>query len=58
MRQTDLCEKTGLKKSVVNGYVKQKWQPKKGNIYKMAKALNVSEMWLAGYDVPIEALEF
>ena len=28
--------------------------PKQESLYKMAKVLNVSEMWLAGYDVPME----
>lgn len=54
MRQSDLCELTGLKKSSVNGWIKQNWQPKQEALYKMAKVLGVSEMWLAGYDVPME----
>lgn len=54
MKQIDLCEKTGLRKSSVNGWIKQNWQPKQNALYLMAKALNVSEMWLAGYDVPME----
>ena len=54
MKQVDLCEKTGIKKSSINGWIKQNWQPKQDSLYKMAKALDVSEMWLAGYDVPKE----
>lgn len=54
MKQVELCEKTGIKKSSVNGWVKQSWQPKQESLYKMAKVLDVSEMWLAGYDVPKE----
>lgn len=54
MKQVELCEKTGIKKSSVNGWVKQSWQPKQESLYKMAKVLDVSEMWLAGYDVPME----
>lgn len=54
MKQVELCEKTGLKKASVNGWIKQNWQPKQDSLYKMAKALDVSEMWLAGYDVPME----
>lgn len=54
MKQVELCEKTGIKKSALNGYVKQNWQPKQESLYKMAKVLDVSEMWLAGYDAPME----
>ena len=54
MKQVELCERTGIKKSSVNGWIKQNWQPKQDSLYKMAKVLDVSEMWLAGYDAPIE----
>lgn len=54
MKQVELCERTGIKKSSVNGWIKQNWQPKQDSLYKMAKVLDVSEMWLAGYDVPME----
>ena len=54
MKQVELCEKTGIKKSSINGWVKQNWQPKQIALMKMAKVLDVSEMWLAGYDVPME----
>lgn len=54
MRQIELAEKTGLTRSSINNWSTQRWQPKQNAIYLMAKALNVSEMWLAGYDVPME----
>lgn len=54
MKQVELVEKTGLTKSAINNWLSQRWQPKQDALYKMAKALNVSEMWLAGYDVPME----
>lgn len=54
MKQVELVEKTGIKKSSINNWIGQRWQPKQDAIFKMAKALNVSEMWLAGYDVPME----
>ena len=54
MKQVELCEKTGIKKSSINGWIKQNWQPKQESLYKMAKVLDVSEMWLAGYDTPME----
>ncbi len=52
--QVDLVEKTGIKKASINSWVKQRWQPKQESLLKMARALDVSEMWLAGYDVPME----
>lgn len=54
MKQIELCELTGISKSSLNAYVKQNWQPKQNAIAKMSSVLDVSEMWLAGYDVPME----
>lgn len=54
MKQVELCEKAGVKKSSLNHWINQKWQPKQAPLMKMARALDVSEMWLAGYDVPME----
>ena len=54
MKQVELSERTGLSKGALNNWVKQRWQPKQTPLMKMAKALDVSEMWLAGYDVPME----
>ena len=53
-KQVDLVERTGIAKSSINAWVKQNWQPKQKPLAKMAKVLDVSEMWLAGYDVPME----
>lgn len=54
MKQVELCEKTGIKKSSINNWLAQRWQPKQDALMRMAKILDVSEMWLAGYDVPME----
>ncbi|MBQ9700101.1 MAG: helix-turn-helix transcriptional regulator [Lachnospiraceae bacterium] len=54
MKQVELCERTGIKKASVNNWLAQRWQPKQDAIMKMARVLDVSEMWLAGYDVPME----
>jgi len=54
MKQIELAEKTGLSKGSINSWLRQRWQPKQPAILAMAKALDVSEMWLAGYDVPME----
>lgn len=56
-KQVDLVERTGIAKTSVNGWVKQNWQPRQKALMKMAKVLDVSEMWLAGYDVPMERPE-
>lgn len=53
-KQVDLVERTGIAKASINGWVKQNWQPRQKALMKMAQVLDVSEMWLAGYDVPME----
>lgn len=53
-RQTDLSNETGLNKSTISRYVSGECEPKADAIGKLASALNVSEMWLWGYDVPME----
>lgn len=53
-KQVDLVERTGIPKNSINAWVNQKYQPKQNSLMKMAKVLGVSEMWLAGYDVPME----
>lgn len=54
MRQSDLVERTGIGKTSINGWYYQRYQPKQKALALMARALNVSEMWLAGCDVPME----
>lgn len=54
MKQVELAEKTGIRKGTINNWVLQRYQPKQKPLNIMAKALDVSEMWLAGYDVPME----
>ena len=54
LRQTDLVEKSGVNKGALSSYISGRYQPKQENIYRLAKALNVSEAWLMGADVPME----
>ena len=54
LKQCDLCEKSGVPKSSLSLYLKGAYEPKQDRIYSMAIALNVSEAWLMGYDVPME----
>ena len=53
MRAVDLTEKTGVPKSAVSFYLAGKSKPKADRLYKIAQALDVSETWLLGYDVPM-----
>ena len=52
--QAELCEITGIPKSAMSQYVSGKFVPKQTRIYLLAKALNVNEAWLMGYDVTRE----
>lgn len=54
MKQIELAERTGISQQKINPWINQRWQPKQDSLYKMAKVLDVSELWLAGYDVPME----
>jgi len=49
-RPVDLCRETGISKSLVSQYLGGTRLPKHGKIYLIAKALNVDEAWLMGYD--------
>lgn len=50
MTQSELCEKTGIPKSAMSQYVSGAFTPKQERTYLIAKALNVNESWLLGYD--------
>lgn len=54
MKQIDLVNKAGLDRSQISNYLSGKYEPKQKAINKLAVALDVSEMWLWGYDVPME----
>ena len=54
MKQSDLSRITGLDKGSIHHYLTGKYEPKSRAIQKMASALSVQEMWLWGYDVPME----
>ena len=53
-KQVDLVRETGIDKGSISNYLAGRYEPKADAIYKLATALNVSEMWLWGYDVPKE----
>lgn len=54
LKQSDLVKKTGISKGALSSYISGRYVPKQNNIFLIAKALNVSESWLMGNDVPLE----
>ena len=54
MKQYELCKLANVPKSSLSLYLSGAYEPKQDRVYDMAKALNVSEAWLMGYDVPME----
>lgn len=62
LRQVDIlklaepfCKKFGLKlgKNEISQYVSGKVEPRQDKLSLLGMALNVSEVWLMGYDVPM-----
>lgn len=53
--QSELCEKTGIPKSAMSQYISGSFKPKQERTYLIAKALNVNEAWLMGFEtIPME----
>ena len=52
-RAVDLVELTGIPKVTMSYYLNGKTEPKADRIYLLAKELDVDEVWLMGYDVPM-----
>lgn len=53
-KQADLVRETGLDRGSISSYLSGKYEPKQKAIYKLSQALDVSEAWLLGYEVPME----
>ena len=53
-KQADLVRDTGLNRGTISRYLSGEVEPRQDAAYKLALALNVSETWLWGYDVPKE----
>lgn len=58
MTQQELSNITGLDKSAISCYLSGKYIPAQMSTYKIAKALDVSEAWLMGFDVPMERIQY
>lgn len=54
MKQIELATRSGISKYSISHYLKGDWEGKQDTVYELARALNVSEAWLMGYDVPAE----
>lgn len=57
MKAVELSEKSGISKSQISCYLSGKYNPKAPALYRMGVALDVSELWLSGYDVPMDRPE-
>ena len=53
LNQMDVSKRTKIGVSSLSQYINGKVSPKQDRIYILAKALDVSEAWLMGYDVPM-----
>ena len=53
MKQAELITLTGINKGALSSYLAGRYEPKQKNLHALARALNVTEAWLMGYDVPI-----
>lgn len=57
LTQSELSQLSGVSKSSISRYISGAWKAKQDTLYDLARALNVSEAWLMGYDVPMERQE-
>ena len=57
MKAVDLMQAAGVPKSAISFYLAGKSKPKAERLYKIAQALNISEAWLLGYEVPMDRSE-
>ena len=56
IKPIELAEKTGIDKSKISSYMSGRYKAKQDGVYLLAQALNVSEVWLMGYDAPMESI--
>lgn len=57
MRQSELARLTDIDRGSISNYLSGRYEPKTSAISKMSKVLDVSEMWLYGYDYPKQRSE-
>ncbi len=56
MKPIDLANKSQINKATISQYLSGRYKAKQDNIYILAKALDVNEAWLMGYDVKIDRI--
>lgn len=56
MKQVDLVEKTGLDKILLSKYLSGISNARQDKLTTLAEALQVNEIWLMGYDIPMESI--
>lgn len=54
MKQVELCEKTKLSSGLINKYLKGKAFARQDKLSILAEALDTNEVWLMGYNVPMD----
>ncbi len=58
IKPVELAQSTGLSKSTISHYMSGYSKPKSDKLFILAKALDVSEPWLMGLDVPMDRNEY
>lgn len=54
LTQAEISKKTGIPKSTLSMYISGEREPKQVRLSAIADAFCVSEVWLMGYDVPMQ----
>ena len=54
IKQVDLVHKTGIDKTLINKYLAGVSNARQDKLTLLAESLDVNEIWLMGYDVPME----
>ena len=54
MKAAELSKKTNVPEGAISYYLAGKSQPKGDRLHILCVALNVSEAWMLGYDIPME----
>ncbi|WP_251351495.1 helix-turn-helix transcriptional regulator, partial [Staphylococcus aureus] len=49
--QSELSRRTGIGRNSISDYLNGKYEAKQDKVFKLAKALNVNEAWLMGFDI-------
>lgn len=53
LTQKELASISGIKESQISAYINGAYEPTRNKISMLSKALDVSEVWLMGYDAPM-----